>query len=425
MDIIAKMLFLLVYLVGFAVSVLASGSGTSAGITLKFNPSVRSEAMGEACTAISNDEVSAARGNPSGLFNDYNQEVSLIYNRGIVDDAFGCLNYSQTLGEDFSLGGSLVYFDAGRFDLTTLDGDTTQVSAQRDFLGVATGAYQLKMFEREFLLGANVKFIHSTLLESESAFGMALDLGAMYELREVAEWLFVGLAVRNLGTPMAYIETADPMPLNIQAGASYQLLKIPQHELLVAADAHLDLEDHIQGNLGAEYWFDKMVAIRAGYKVGYDLDSLTAGAGFRYMNFQLDYSFALMSALNSTHKVSLGYTIAVDEARRKEVLRSKPTPKPTPKATPKPQAEPTPVPSVMAEVLQIESIGGESKTVILSIGKNKRVRKGYRGIIFNKSNVAIAKVRVLEVYSTRCLAKVTETSGEIEKNAKAEILKKK
>ena len=330
------------------------------------------------------------------------------------------MTYSQTYNKDFSLGGTLLFYDAGKFELNTAAGDTSQVNAERDYLGVVTGAYKLHFMDRDFWTGANLKLLHSTLLDSVSAFSAAVDLGAQYPVQELTPDLVLGLAVRNLGTPMKYAETADPLPLSLLAGASYKVLKGSINQLLIAADVSANLEQTLHGNLGLEYWREEMVALRAGYKIGYDLDGFTLGAGFRYLNFQVDYSFAFMSALNSVQKVGLTYTLGMDAARKKDVEESKPKAAKAP--VPSKPAEP--LPPVMAEVLELsEVIGGDVRSVILSVGRDQGIRAGMTGSIINGSPVA--KLLIEEVYPMRCKAKVVEKSGEIGKNAKAEVYKEK
>ncbi len=408
-------------------SALASGPGTTSAIILKNNSSPRAEAMGEAHIAVSDDEAGAAGWNPAGLYNCFRQEAGGVYFRGIIDDFFGSITYSQTFAKKFSLGGTLLFYDAGQFELITLTGETSQIAAERDIMGVATGAYKLDFLDREFLVGANLKLIYSSLLETASAFGIGLDLGAMYEVKELLEDLQVGLTIKNIGTPMAYEEKADPMPIAVSLGGAYKLLKGEIHELILAADGSIGLAVDMHLNLGAEYWHEETVAFRVGYKFGYDLDSLTAGIGVRYQAFQMDYAFSLMSALNSTHKAGLTYTLSVDEKRREEVLKLGPKVAKVPKAKPRPKVkpEPTPVPSVMAEVLEIEKIGGEVKNVFLSVGQDKKIRKGYKGVIFNASGMEIAKIKIMEVYPNRCRARVMEKSGEISSASKVEIKKER
>jgi hypothetical protein len=79
----------------------------------------------------------------------------------------------------------------------------------------------------------------------------------------------------------------------------------------------------------------------------------------------------------------------------------------------------------MAEVLEIEKLGDEVKSVILSVGQNKNLRKGYQGSILNSSGMAIAKIEIIEVYPNRSLARVLEKSGEINSSSKVEVLKEK
>ncbi len=60
-------------------------------------------------------------------------------------------------------------------------------------------------------------------------------------------------------------------------------------------------------NLGAEYWLLNSMALRGGYEFGYDLSGLTAGAGFRYQNFEVDYAFVPYSVLGNSHRLSASY----------------------------------------------------------------------------------------------------------------------
>jgi hypothetical protein len=55
-----------------------------------------------------------------------------------------------------------------------------------------------------------------------------------------------------------------------------------------------------------EYWYREIFALRAGYKIGYDLDSFTCGVGFVWKNFQLDYGWGMSgSKMGDNHRFSL------------------------------------------------------------------------------------------------------------------------
>jgi hypothetical protein len=60
-------------------------------------------------------------------------------------------------------------------------------------------------------------------------------------------------------------------------------------------------------NLGLEYWLLNSLALRGGYQLGYDGGDLSAGAGFRFGGFGLDYAFVPYSVLGNSHRVSVNY----------------------------------------------------------------------------------------------------------------------
>ena len=106
------------------------------------------------------------------------------------------------------------------------------------------------------------------------------------------------------------------MPSNFRLGIAYDLLDSGDNLLTVAFDANHPNDNSERLNLGLEYWYRKMAAIRGGYKLRLGPDSsddeegLTLGLGIR-MNFAstmlaLDYAFADFGYLQRAHRVSLG-----------------------------------------------------------------------------------------------------------------------
>ena len=63
-------------------------------------------------------------------------------------------------------------------------------------------------------------------------------------------------------------------------------------------------------NTGAEYWFNKILALRAGYRFNYDEESFTFGAGVKYgfgnVAGRVDYAFADFGLLEQVHMFILG-----------------------------------------------------------------------------------------------------------------------
>jgi len=55
--------------------------------------------------------------------------------------------------------------------------------------------------------------------------------------------------------------------------------------------------------------------LRGGYQFGFDLNGLSAGAGFRYQGISLDYAFVPYAALGNSHRFSVNYAFGSAMAR--------------------------------------------------------------------------------------------------------------
>ena len=283
------------------ISVLAyAGAGTTGGVILKESLGARSLAMGDAFTGVASGPETIFW-NPAGLATMEKPEVSAMYFKEIADMGLMSIQYAQPLAGYGTAGIAIESFSAGDMDLNYLDGTSKTVNAQQDF--VLNLAYGQKLVEN-FSAGANLKYLNSTLAEAESASTVAVDLGCLYQLSSV-EGLSVGLNVQNIGGGMKYIEEEDPLPLTIRVGAAFQKA-LENNTLTIAGDLNKPQELSARFNMGAEYVYNQVMAIRAGYKFGYDVDSFTAGFGVKIKRYSLDYAFAPKGDLGDNHRLSLG-----------------------------------------------------------------------------------------------------------------------
>ncbi len=117
----------------------------------------------------------------------------------------------------------------------------------------------------------------------------------------------MGFAVKNIGPKITYEEEPDPLPAAFVLGLAYAWNYRPGHKLNFMLDFVKPLELDIKGHVGAEYWYHKVIALRAGYKYGYDLFGLTCGCGFAWKFMQVDYAMALMGDLGTNHLVSMTF----------------------------------------------------------------------------------------------------------------------
>lgn len=281
---------------------LYAGAGTTGGVILKESLGARSLAMGDAFTAVAIGPETIYW-NPAGLATMENPEASAMYFKEIADMGLTSIQYAQPLAGFGTAGIAIESFSAGTMDINYLDGSAKSVKAQQDLIvNLAYG----KAVAENFSAGINLKYLNSTLAEAESASSIAVDLGCLYKL-PAANGLAIGLNVQNIGSGMKYIEETDPLPLTVRVGAAFQTA-VQNNMLTISGDLNKSQELSTRFNMGVEYLYNQVMALRAGYKFGYDIDSFTAGFGVKINRYSLDYAFAPKDDLGDNHRLSLGIT---------------------------------------------------------------------------------------------------------------------
>ncbi len=132
-------------------------------------------------------------------------------------------------------------------------------------------------------------------------------------MAEIMEGQRLAFMVQNAGTTLTFISAAEPSPLNTKLGLAWDLHFNDANKLLLVYDINHPIDtsnpDYTawRQNLGVEYWLFNTLALRGGYELGYDLGGLTAGAGFRWDNLEVDYAFVPDGLVGNTHRISLDY----------------------------------------------------------------------------------------------------------------------
>lgn len=111
-------------------------------------------------------------------------------------------------------------------------------------------------------------------------------------------------AAANLGGKVTFVEQKDDPPMIYRAGLGYRWQDLTvngDYVNIKSGDSHLQL--------GAEYLLEQKLFLRAGYDTGYDSRDFSAGAGFVYEGFRVDYAFVpYQSDLGNSHRFSLTYS---------------------------------------------------------------------------------------------------------------------
>ncbi len=325
--------------------------GTAGAQFLKIGPGARVDSLGGAFSAIAND-VTTIYWNPAGLSQLKKTSFSDTHTVWLADVRYNYLAFATPIEKVGTLGASVTFLNVPDTEITTLakpDGTGLWYSAWDTAVSLA---YSRQLYQKEsgtnLSIGINAKYIHQQI-HRESARGVAIDVGTLYH----TGWrsLRIGMSFSNFGPEMSFsgpdletgveeagdertadyhpfpdttnparkaeLETIEyPLPSNFRLGVAYDLIDNESNLLTIALDGNHPNDNSERLNIGLEYWFKKMAAIRAGYKFRLgpdrsdDQEGLTLGLGvhlkFSQTRLSLDYAFADFGYLQQAHRVSLG-----------------------------------------------------------------------------------------------------------------------
>ena len=197
-----------------------------------------------------------------------------------------------------------------------LTGDVPNVGAY------VFGVSYVNAISSEFAIGGTVKIAGQQLGQLTDATGVttdnntykyAFDMGVKYF--PGIESLRLGMSIRNFSTFVKYQSFQSPLPLEFAFGLGITVLDLlgkdvlKDHELYVATDfVHPNnYTDRI--NVGIEYNFMKMIALRGGYQSNNDLLSWTGGLGLKQsmagVLCEVDYSYSVTTNFGGLSRFSL------------------------------------------------------------------------------------------------------------------------
>ncbi|MBO7225530.1 MAG: type IX secretion system outer membrane channel protein PorV [Bacteroidales bacterium] len=338
-------------------------------------PDARSGAMGDVGVA-SKPDANSLHWNAAKLAFMQNQTgVSFTYSpwlRELVSDIeLLYLGGYYKVNERSTLGASLTYFSLGSIDFFDNEGMATGTYKPNEF--AMDLAYTMKLNEN-FAISLTGRYIRSDLTQGQNvgttsthaANAGAADLGLYYQkaIKAVRPSEYaLGLQISNLGSKISYSDNMDSefLPANLRLGGRYttQLdqfneisIMMDFNKLLVPTppvyddetgqifagmdpnvgvfqgaiqsfyDAPNGFKEEIQEislSVGAEYWYNKVLALRAGYfyeaKNKGARQYLTLGAGIKYNVMGLDISYLIATGqlnnnpLKNTLRVGLNFDL--------------------------------------------------------------------------------------------------------------------
>ncbi|MCK4408435.1 MAG: PorV/PorQ family protein [Candidatus Eisenbacteria sp.] len=255
---------------------------------LKIGAGPRGVGMGEAMVAAT-EGVESIYWNPAGLRSIVRPTAVFTYGTWPAGISHQFAAYA--LRPAFIRGVLAVSVTTLRMDpMQVIPADTPGgVGVEFNASDMAIGVTYAREFTDKFAAGGTIKWIHSGLadlsvlgvpgLEDYWAEGFVGDFGTHYNTGFHS--LQIGLMIQNMGPELTYIDEPVPMPATFKFGLSMNVLETPGQTVKVAAEFRHPSDSAEKVNIGAEYALNDMYFVRAGYKMGYDEESFTAGGGAR------------------------------------------------------------------------------------------------------------------------------------------------
>ena len=305
-------------------------AGSTSAQFLKIGVGSRYLAMGEAAVAAQGDAFSLYW-NPASLTEIEGSQFAFAHNEWILDVN---LNYAAFAKRMEGLGVVAVGVTAltmPELEITTVDNNTTQEGTGA-FYDASSYAVELG-FAREltprFAFGGGVKYVYEKIF-TETASAVAFDFGTI--LHTGLRSLRFGMNISNLGTDLRFsgpnltgttnpgpdrpgdefllqVESAG-MPLTFRLGVAYDVDFSLDSRVTLATEMKHPNDNVRQGSIGMEYGFRERFFIRSGYKLNYDEEGLTLGAGLltpfgHESSLSIDYAWSDLGRLNSAHRFSV------------------------------------------------------------------------------------------------------------------------
>lgn len=291
----------------------------------KIGVGARQAGMGEACIAVVRD-VNAVYWNPANISGLSTGQAAFTYTRWFADLNYlsAAVGYRWNRVGIFALSAAALDYEDLQEALVTSPTGAADTRTGSTFTG---GDMQFGLtFAREFTdklaIGLTAKYYREELFTYGTGL-MAFDVGTYYNTG--FKGFRIAMSAQNFSTgSVSWLgkEKSDriegyEMPLIYRIGTSFDLIGGadgfirlgPSHHLQVSLDA-INTNDYGERyHLGAEYWFNRFIALRGGYRFNYEEGNLAIGFGLlpqiSSLKLQLDYAYVNYEFLDSPHRFSL------------------------------------------------------------------------------------------------------------------------
>ncbi len=304
--------------------------GTAGAQFLKIPAGARAAAMAGAYVAHASD-ATALFWNPAGIVHIAANDLSVSHTQWWASITLNHAAFVHTIEHVGTFGASVAVLTMDKMEVTTElqpNGTGEFFDAQDLMIGVSYA----KRLTEDFSFGVTAKYVNQRIW-NESATGFAFDVGTQYRIG--VRDLTIAMSMTNFGADMKYsgrdlrfkfdkdptltynrlapteLAAEDyPLPLHFQVGLAMTAFDTEEMQFLVAVDVTHPNDNDERLNIGGEVRLFEHVALRGGYRFGYDIERATLGAGVEAplgdARLRFDYAYTTYQLLPNVHRVSVG-----------------------------------------------------------------------------------------------------------------------
>lgn len=304
-----QIFFLFLFFINLAISKnIHPKAGTTGMAFLKLPVSARAIGMGEAFTSVVND-ANAIYWNPAGLICLNSGFASFTHNEWLEEIRYDFIAYAEPLEQGKnSVGMSVTFLSPGNIVKTSVEDPSGEHSGVYTAKDMAISFAYAQGLNSNFSFGFNAKYLYQQI-DLEKANGLVCDLGILYK-NLYSDKVNCSIVIQNIGQMSDFVEGKQKLPTKYIFGSNYKIFNTQKNSLNLVLDLVKPIDNYFKVNLGTEYWFNQLAALRLGYKINSDLSAFTCGGGVRLKlgekKIYIDYAFVEYKPFNDTHRFSLG-----------------------------------------------------------------------------------------------------------------------
>ncbi len=309
---------------------------------LNLTNSARLAALGGEFVSVRDNDISLMILNPSLINDEVSGDITFSFVDYYADINYGFASYAKSYDKIGSFAASVQYVNYGSFDYADYTGTLQGNFTASEFALVLGWGRKL---DEKFSIGANLKFIYSSL-ESYKSYGVGTDIAISYH-HEFYQFSS-SLIFKNIGRQLKSYRSsnAENLPFEIQFALSKKMYHVPFRLHLVLT--HMEKWDLTYQNplyvqsvigesqnnipkagftrklmshvvIGGEFLVNKKFTVRIGYNYRrrqemkveskYSLVGFSWGFGFKISNFQFDYARSTYHLIGSPNYITISTNV--------------------------------------------------------------------------------------------------------------------